>query len=127
MKIRTTRIQTLIEEETDRIKRELCVTNKEPGMDTTRLDGVTETQVQRELNARAVESAEMSRSDPDYWFLYGKQVSSCSLFLDYLKQTDAFTIAVTKMVATQKNYTTDQLNAFMEVPPRLPTATNPHG
>ena len=45
-------------------------------MDTTRLDGVTETQVQRELNARAVESAETLRSDPDYWFLYGKQVSS---------------------------------------------------
>ena len=137
MKIRTTRIQTLIEEETDRIKRELRVNtkrtkwiqtlieeetdriNKEPGMDTTRLDGVTETQVQRELHARAVESAEMLRSDPDYWFLYGKQVSSCSLFLDYLKQTDAFTIAVTKMVANQKSYTTDQLNAFMEIPPPL--------
>jgi hypothetical protein len=59
MKIRTTRIQKLTEEETDRIKRELRMNvkrttwiqtlieeetgriNREPSMDTTRLDGVT--------------------------------------------------------------------------------------
>jgi len=110
--MRTTKIQTLIDEEKDRIQINKVHSTETPRKNKsgsllkfkrepqTYVTHVTDTQVQQVSHAQMAEYAEAFLCDSDY-----------------MERTDAFTTAVIKEISILKMSTTEQLNTLTKLPP----------